>query len=139
MRAALLLLDRLRADGRPIPPVVLPTTRDDAYIIQTGKIAEKLRPDMHTSSEAQNSVQRIAAAVDDILRESEDAYLAMPRAGDGEHDVVAATDISGDEQDFDERESVATDDDDDDEFDFSTPARQSTGRPSRAITGPLAT
>jgi hypothetical protein len=118
IRAALLRLDQLRHQNPKIPCIHLPSTIEEARILQTRHVAslltssDALGPHIDPSS---NAIHQAAAIVDEALRETDGVYEE-----DSEADKVVSV-----REDDSDNESVVTDastsesGDIEEEFDFS--------------------
>ncbi|TFK78558.1 hypothetical protein K466DRAFT_507116 [Polyporus arcularius HHB13444] len=142
VRAALLRLDALRSQGLQIPPITLPTTWDEARTrfqsrapLVTGDLLPNTSP-APTTPTAPSAIQHAAQLVEDILRESADAYknpgdrTFVPR-----HEPEAT---SGDERDSESEETPVTsesdsesDSDDEESDDENLPGSSSMSLSSR--------
>ena len=122
IRAALLRLSNLRSHGLNLPDIQLPSSADDARILQARRFSDILASGQIASAIAapmQTPMERAAAAVEDELRESDDAYAVDPENPQQIH----TGDSRAEEDSESDNESVATDAPDDDErdaFDFTS-------------------
>ena len=122
LRAALLRLSDLQSRGLNLPSIQLPSSADDARILQARQFSDLLTDGQMPSAMAPpmlTLMECAAAAVEDELRESDDAYLVDPENIQQIHtgDLRAEQDNESDDG------SVATDAPDDDKpdaFDFTS-------------------
>jgi len=122
IHAALLRLSDLRSHGLNLPDIQLPSSADDARILQARRFSDILASGQIASAIAapmQTPMERAAAAVEDELCESDDAYAVDPENPQQIH----TGDSRAEEDSESDNESVATDAPDDDErdaFDFTS-------------------
>jgi AraC-like DNA-binding protein len=99
IRAALLRVEALRTRGVSIPAINLPRSAEDARTIHTHQISESVSSRSCTTS-LKTPISQAATTVEDMLREAEDIFVEE-EAGTNE------------DENEDDRESIATDASDD--------------------------
>jgi hypothetical protein len=121
IRAALLRLNDLRSRGLNLPYIQLPSSIEDAQILQARRFSNMLTDGQTRSgiaSPLRTPMECAAAAVEDELRESDDAYLVDPENPQPTH----TEHLRAEEDSESDNESIATDAPDDGErnaFDFT--------------------